>query len=96
MGKYITQEISIVCYSAIGSKKRVKPCLSTNIIVNPRGTVQANNEDALRPDPIAVSISTSHLRGDVRKDARKRELIARGIPTSEFLPEIVRFVLQGR
>ena len=36
-----------------------------------------------------MSTSTSHLRGDVRKDARKRERIARGIPTSEFLLEIV-------
>ena len=49
--------------------------------------VQANNEDPLPPDLIAVSISTSHLRGDVRMDARKREWIARGIPSSGFLFE---------
>ena len=35
--------------------------------------VQANNEDTLPPDPTAVSISTSHLRGDVRVDAKKRQ-----------------------
>ena len=34
--------------------------------------VQANNEDGLPPDTIDVSISASHLRGDVRMDARKR------------------------
>ena len=49
--------------------------------------VQANDEDALRPDPIAVSISTSHSRSDARMDARKRERSAREIPTSEILFE---------
>ena len=59
--------------------------------------VQAKKEDALRPDLIAVSISHSHLRGDVRKDAGKQEQIARRIPTTEILFEggvylLVRYV----
>ena len=41
---------------------------------------QANDENPLPPDPIAVIISTTHLRGDIRMDARKPERIARGSP----------------
>ena len=40
---------------------------------------QANAENPLPPDPIAVITSTGHLHGDIRMDTRKR--IARRIPT---------------